>query len=184
MIITVRGIKFNDSRLAKITCEVLDELKKLGYKPYKLTTVKLRTQKTKFGCCHTTGYKSTGKVIENKIFINRKMMDSDDKSLRSVIAHEIGHSLKECYLCEHDGAWAKFATTVSKSTGLDVKQYGSYEEYGIEEDKKNTYICKCVDCGYIFKRMGYRAPKWFCHPERFSHTHADGTRHKIIAVWL
>ena len=22
------------------------------------------------------------------------------------------------------------------------------------KDKKNTYQCKCVDCGYVFKRMG------------------------------
>ena len=180
--ITVRGIEFNDARLAKITCEVLDTLESLGYKPYKLTSVKLRKQQNSFGTCHTTGYKSRNEITNNRIYINRKMMDADDKSLRSVIAHEIGHSLKECYLCDHDGAWAKFATTVSKNTGLDVKQYGSYKEYGIVEDNKKTFQCKCTDCGYVFTRKGHRAPKWYIHPERFSHTHADGTKHKIIVL--
>jgi hypothetical protein len=180
--IVLRGIEFNDARLAKATCEVLDTLETLGFKPYKLTSVKLRKQQSQFGCCHTKYYTSTGEIAENKIYINRKMMDADDKSLRSIIAHEIGHSLKECCYCGHDGAWSKFATTVNKNTALKVKQYGSYEEYGIVKDSPKTFQCKCADCGHVFTHTGYRAPKWYVHTERFSHTHADGTRHKIVAI--
>jgi hypothetical protein len=110
------------------------------------------------------------------------MMDADDKSLRGVIAHELIHSLKECYQCEHDGNWDKIAKVVNAHTGLNIKQYGSYEEYGIVEDNKKTFQCKCADCGYVFTRKGHRAPKWYVHPERFSHTHADGTKHKIVAI--
>lgn len=180
--ITVRGIEFNDYKLAKITCEVLDELATLGFKPYKLTSVKLRKQQTKFGCCHTRTYKATKEIIENKISINRKLIETDEKSLRGVLTHEILHSLKECYNCGHDGEWLRCANIVNKHMGLNIKQYGTYEEYGIEEDNKKTFQAKCVDCGYVFSRKGYRAPKWVIHSERFFHTHVDGTKHKIIAI--
>ena len=178
--ITVRGIEFNDARLAKETIKAIDTLESMGFKPCKLTSVKLRKQQNLFGCCHT---KRVGnRVIENKITINRKMMESDDSSLQTLLCHELLHSLEDCVNCGHDGNWHKYAEIVNKSTGLNIKQYSSYEENGIVKDKKNTYQCKCVDCGYVFKRMGYRAPRWYAHPERFSHTHADGTRHKIIAI--
>ena len=178
--ITVRGIEFNDARLARETLKAIDTLESMGYKPYNLTSVKLRKQQGTFGCCHTK--KSGNRVVENKIYINRKMIEADDKSIQNLLIHELLHSLKECANCQHDGMWRECANHINKCTGLNIQQYSSYEEYGITKDKPNTYICKCADCGHVFKRMGYRAPKWYVHTERFSHTHADGTRHKIIAV--
>ena len=178
--ITVRGIEFNDDRLARETMKAIDTLESMGFKPYRLTSVKLRKQQNLFGCCHTR--KIGDKIIENKITINRKMMESDDNSLQTLLCHELLHSLKDCADCQHDGNWHKYAEIVNKNTGLNIKQYGSYKEYGIVEDSKKTFQCKCADCGYIFTHKGHRAPKWYVHPERFYHAHADGTKHKIYVV--
>jgi hypothetical protein len=178
--IVLRGIEFNDARLAKATIKAMDTLESMGFKPCKLTSVKLRKQQNLFGCCHTK--KVNNRIVENKITINRKMMESDDNSLQNLLCHELLHSLEDCADCGHDGNWRKYAEMVNKSTGLNIKQYGSYKEYGIEKDNQKTFQCKCTKCGRIFTYTGYRAPRWYVHPERFSHTHTDGIRYIIKAI--
>lgn len=181
----VRGIEFNDERLAKLTCEVLDELAAIGLVPSHLESVKLRKQNKKFGCCHTNYIKATGKVLHNNITINRKFIEENasDKALKDVLVHEICHAMEDCALCGHDGKWSEYADLINDCYSMDIRQYGSYEKYELTQTERNTYRCKCEHCGRIIAKKGYRAPKWYKHPQGFTHTCADGTKGKIISEY-
>ena len=176
MTFTVRGIEFNDERLAKLTIECLDELAVIGLYPCKVESVKLRKQDKKFGCCHTRYKKATNEVIHNRITINRRLIDENatDKTLKEVITHELCHAMEDCLTCGHDGKWAEYAELINDCYNMEVQQYGSYERYGIEKNKRNIYECKCKRCGKIMRKQGYRAPKWYVHPENFHHNCDDG----------
>lgn len=186
MTFTVRGIEFNNERVAKLTCEVLDELSVIGLYPSHLESVKIRKQNKKFGCCHTIYVPSTKKVLHNNITINRKFVEENasDKSLKNVICHEICHAMEDCVCCSHDGKWAEYAELVNDCYSMNIKQYGSYEEYELTRTEKNTYRCQCERCGKIMTRMGYRAPKWYKHPHGYTHTCADGKKGSIISEYF
>lgn len=185
MIFTVRGIEFNDNRLAKLSIEVLDELAVIGLYPSHLESIKLRVQNKKFGCCHTTWKTATGEVTHNNITINRKFIEQNatDKAIKEVLAHEICHAIEECAHCQHDGKWAEYADLINDCYNMDIKQYGSYEKYELTRTEKNEYRCKCTKCGKIMIRKGYRAPKWYKHPQGYTHTCVDGTKNPIVSEY-
>ncbi len=183
---TVMGIEFNDSRLAKLSFEVLDDLAYIGIKPCKLVSIKLREQNMKFGCCHTRYNKTTKVITNNRITINRKFVeqDADDKAIKTVLAHEILHAVDGCHLCGHNGKWAELADLVNDCYNMDIKRYGSYEKYGIERKERNTYRCQCDRCGKIMTYKGYRAPKWYKHPLGYTHTCPDGGKSEITSEYF
>jgi predicted SprT family Zn-dependent metalloprotease len=182
----IQGIEFNDKRIAKLTLECLDELKAIDIYPCKLKSVKIRKQNTKFGVCHTKYIKATDEIIRNDIVINRAFVEqnADDKAIKNVIMHELGHALKDCLHCGHKGEWAEYAEIINDCYDMDITQEGSYEKYGLEKvDNKKTYRCKCSNCGKIIVAKQYRAPKWYRNPQGFVHTCADGTKHHIISEY-
>ena len=68
---------------------------------------------------------------------------------------------------------------------MDIKQYGSYEKYGLERSDRKKYVCECKHCGGKVWKMGYRAPKWYSLTEKhmsngYYHKCADGTHGQLI----
>lgn len=187
MTFTKRGIKFNDERLCRLSLEVLDELEVLDLRPCKLESITLREQNNKFGCCHTKWYKATKEIVSNRITINRKFIEQNatDRAIKEVIAHEICHALKDCVDCAHDGKWAEYADLINDCYNMDIKQYGSYEKYGLERSDKKKYVCECKHCGGKVWKMGYRAPKWYSLTEKhiangYYHKCTDGVHGALI----
>ncbi len=72
MVFTVKGIEFNNERLARLTFECLNELAALDLYPCKLISVKSWKQDKKFGCCHTRYKKANNEIIHNRITINSR----------------------------------------------------------------------------------------------------------------
>ena len=183
----LRGIEFNDERLAILTLKCLDKFAAIGLYPYKLTSVKLRQQNKKFGCCRTRFSKTTGEIKENKITINRRLIDENcsDKAIESVIAHELTHSLKECFDCGHDGAWKEYAEIINDCYDMNIKATGNYEELGlVKKDERKTYKCQCDKCGKIISAKYLRAPKWYTHCERFTHHCDNGEIGNIFQIGI
>jgi hypothetical protein len=144
---------------------------------------KATTQYKTWGLCKSTINKRTGEIT-HKITISKFLLDENvpTESLIEIIYHEALHACDECYKDGHDGKWLEYATIVNKCYGCDIKECSSNKELGVNNKNKKTFQAKCVDCGYVFSRQGYRAPKWVPHPSKFYHTHADGTKHKIIPI--
>ena len=184
---TVRGIEFNDNRLAKLTIECLDNLEAIGLHPYNLISVKLRKQNRKFGCCHNRYNSKSGEIKHTRIPLHRRLIDenADDKAICEIIMHELIHSLKECFNCAHDGKWAECADLVNDCYSMNVKQYGSCDELGLEKkDERKTYKCQCDKCGKIISAKYYRAPKWYTHCSRFTHHCDNGETGNIFQIGI
>lgn len=186
-IFVLRGIEFNDERLAKLTIECLDNLEAIGLRPYKLTSVKLRKQNKKFGCCHIRYNAKSGEIKHNRITINRRLIEenADDKAILQTLYHEILHSMRECFDCGHDGKWAEYADLVNDCYSMNIKQYGNYDELGlVKKDERKTYKCQCDKCGKIISAKYYRAPKWYTHCERFTHHCDNGKTGNIFQIGI
>lgn len=184
---TVRGIEFNDERLAKLTCKCLDKLANIGLYPYKLESVKIRKQNKKFGCCRTTFNKNTGEIKRNRITINRQLIDDNasDRSIENVLLHELTHSVKECFDCGHGGVWKEYAEIINDCYGTNIKETGTYKEYGlVKKDERKTYKCQCDKCGKIISAKYLRAPKWYTHCERFTHHCDNGETGNIFQIGI
>lgn len=182
---TLRGIEFNDERIAKLTMKCLDNMASLGLYPYKLESVKVRKQNKKFGCCRTTFNKNTNEIKRNRITINRQFIDdnADDNAILQVLYHEGLHSLKECFDCGHEGKWKEYAELVNNCYGTNIKATGTFKEYGLEKkDERKIYKCQCKKCGKVISAKYLRAPRWYMHPERFSHHCDDGGKGNIFAI--
>ena len=105
-----------------------------------------------------------------------------DNSIRKNLLHEMLHACDECVNEHHGGKWAEYAELVNDCYGLNIKRCTSSAEYHVEDTRK-TYRCKCSKCGKIIAKKGYRAPKWYLHPQGYTHTCADGTKNSIVSEY-
>lgn len=162
----------------------LDNLNAIGIYP-NITADKFKAtvQYKTWGLCKTHKNIKTGELT-HKITVSKFLLDENVpvKSLMQNLYHEALHACDECYKDGHNGNWLKYANMVNKHYNMNIKESHSSEELGVNDKKTKTFQAKCVDCGYVFSRQGYRAPKWVAHPSKFYHTHADGTKHKIIPI--
>lgn len=91
----------------------------------------------------------------------------------------------------HGIKWQQLAELVSDCYNVDITRCSSDEkklgkelsvgkELSEEQVQKNTYKVKCCNCGNITKRMGYRSPKWYMHPDWYKCSKCGGELEKVV----
>lgn len=48
---------------------------------------------------------------------------------------------------------------------------------------QKIYRCQCDRCGKIMTKWGKRAPRWYKHPQGYTHTCFDGGKGHIISEY-
>lgn len=101
--------------------------------------------------------------------------DCNEKALLETMYHELLHCVDGCM--NHGKKWQELADLVNDCYSVNITRVSSMEKkYGEEfakivreeEDKaKHEYKCYCESCGKVYKRVGYRAPKWYAHPMNY-----------------
>ena len=120
------------------------------------------------------------------ININALLLNENcpEKGLYETLYHELLHCVDGCM--NHGDKWQELAELVSDCYNVDITRCSSDEKkLGIElaEEKrqeKNIYKVKCCNCGTVTKRMGYRAPKWYIHPEWYACKKCVGKLEKVV----
>lgn len=119
------------------------------------------------------------------ININSLLLEEDcpEKSLYETLYHELLHCIDGCM--NHGVKWQQLAELVSDCYNVDITRYSSDEkklgkELAEEKIQKNIYRVKCCRCETIITRMGYRAPKWYMHPEWYTCKKCGGTVKKVV----
>jgi hypothetical protein len=147
----------------------LNNLHSIGIYP-NITADKFKAtvQHNSWGMCHSSRNNRTG-VITHRITISKQLLDESTpiEALIQNIYHEAIHACDECFDVGHDGKWLEYANKINKAFGMNIKRSHSATELHVKEEKQNLYRCVCPSCKTIFKRTGWRAPKWYAHSERF-----------------
>lgn len=157
--------------LREVSQRCIDELNAIGIYP-NITpdniTVNNRLKRVWGQCWTHWGLNRTTWWFE--IEISPKLMEDDvsEEALRNTVLHELLHACDECVNCHHGGKWAEYAELVSDCYGVKIQRCTSSAEKNIADDR-NEYKWKCSACGKIFTKKGYRAPKWYMHPQGFTH---------------
>lgn len=118
---------------------------------YKEITINPRPKK-RFGCCKL---KDGTFHIEISAFV----LDTDEKKIREVIAHEILHACKGCQ--NHGIRWKEYAERMNAQYGYRIKRVSSFQEMGLETEQekddqdKIKYIIKCQKCGREYPRQRF-----------------------------
>ena len=170
--------------LRQLAKESIAELNAIGIYPnvtpndFSINTRK----KTSWGTCWTH-YKNHHTSWTFTIEISSRLFtDGAEKGLRETVMHELLHACDECINCEHGGKWKEYAELVNDCYGLNIKRCNSNKDKGLAEDR-NEYRCKCTKCGKMMVKKGYRAPKWYKHPQGYTHTCIDGTKNPIVSEY-
>lgn len=108
--------------------------------------------KRRFGCCSMKG-------LNFNIEISEFLLKADEHKVRTVIAHEVLHTCKNCR--DHGSLWKEYASRMKDAYGYDIKRVSSFEELGLEDylpDGTNDnikYIIKCNKCGKEYPRQRF-----------------------------
>lgn len=108
--------------------------------------------KKRFGCCKL----KDGKF---RIEISAFVLDTDERKIREVIAHEILHACKGCQ--NHGMRWKEYAERMNVQYGYRIKRVSSFQEMGLETEQekdaqdKIKYIIKCQKCGREYPRQRF-----------------------------
>lgn len=114
---------------------------------------------------------------EYTIEINSILLRDDcpEKALLETLYHELLHCVDGCM--NHGKEWQELADLVSDCYMVNISRTNTLEDkYGKEYAKivrneqqsdKKEYRCYCSDCGQVYKRVGYRAPKWYTHTDNY-----------------
>lgn len=88
----------------------------------------------------------------------------------NTMIHELLHLIDDNE-SGHSGRWLEMANEINDCYEFitPITPIGSNEKCeAFDEIKpKKLYQCECVDCGIMFHKEGYRAPKWYSQPYRF-----------------
>ena len=127
------------TRFNNLLIEVKQEMNWLKI-PYSedITEIKVNSRATKFfGIC---------RIRDNKFSIElvKRMLETDDKSIKNVIAHELIHTVKDCF--NHGSVFMRYANMMNRAYGYNIKTGSTSEEYGLDMVKAK-YIIKCQTCG-------------------------------------
>lgn len=116
---------------------------------------------------------------------------NDEKSVMQTIYHECIHCCDGCM--KHTGGWKRLAELVNDCYNMDITRCSSFSER-LNEDVRNEmqtvtfkpqkiYRCQCDRCGKIMTKWGKRAPRWYKHPQGYTHTCFDGGKGHIISEY-
>ena len=153
------------------------------YNVPKITSVKVSSRMTKtYGRCRTWRYKDDVELTFAKVILD----DNYPKNLMyNTIIHELLHAIDH-NKSKHGGEWLRMANEVSDLYSFigNVQRYASDEKQQAREmiqphKERTRYEIICTSCGAKAWRLGYRAPKWYAHPENF-HCKCGGRFKKII----
>ena len=102
--------------------------------------------KSRFGCCKKIA--GVTKVKQYEIEISYELIESCDKNLKSVIAHELIHTCPGCL--NHGKLWKEYIAKVNKKYEYDISTTSKYSDYLLDmPEKKESYKYRvvCNDCG-------------------------------------
>lgn len=106
--------------------------------------------KRRFGCCKRQGRRFT-------IEISQFILNGDEKTVKTVLAHEVLHTCGGSY--EHGAVWKQYAAAMSRAYGYNIKRTTSFAEMGLEEparaDDRIRYIIRCQKCGREYPRQKF-----------------------------
>lgn len=144
----------------------IKHLNTIGIYPNDIEEWQVNNRAKRFGQCK----KENGTYTIN-ININLLNENVPELSLMETIFHELLHAVDGCM--NHGNKWQELAELVSDCYNVNITRCSSYEEkYGsqvaneILQDRK-LFAIKCQDCGCVYKRMGYRRPKWYIHTDSY-----------------
>ncbi len=110
----------------------------------------------RFGLCRKT---PRGFEIE----VTYRLIDADEKSCMTVLAHEVLHTCSGCM--NHKKLWKSYAEIMNKALGLNITNTSSCVGLGVEDISKVRYIAVCEKCSVQIKRQ--RMSLLIKHPERY-----------------
>ena len=122
-----------DARINRMLAESIALMKELGV-PISNSIcpeVRLVGSHCKYGRCCSKGSLKRYTEYDYYIEISGHILQNTEKSLRSVLIHELLHTMPEGY--DHRGEWKKWAKYVSEKTGYNIKRLDGDET---EEDLK------------------------------------------------
>lgn len=111
----------------------------------------------RFGLCRKTLH---GFEIE----VTHRLIDADEKSCMTVLAHEVLHTCAGCM--NHKKLWKSYAAIMNKELDLRITNTSSCEGLGVEDNSTVRYIAVCEKCSLQIKRQ--RMSALVKHPERYS----------------
>ena len=82
--------------------------------------VRLIGSRSRFASCCPRGYSKKYTEYDFYIEMSGHILQNTEKSLRSVLIHELLHTMPEGY--DHRGEWKKWAKYVSEKTGYNIKR--------------------------------------------------------------
>lgn len=115
-----------------------------------------RRARTRFGCC----VQKNGRYY---IEIAGQMLETDEKAVCQVLAHEVLHSCRGC--ANHGQRWKSYAVRMNECYGYDIARTDSFEKLGLADTRPVKYVVTCQSCGRRMPRMK-RSPL-VEHPERY-----------------
>lgn len=159
--------------LYEIGRQCIENLNIIGIYPNEISEFKINTRaKSRFGQAR---YNSL--LDEYTIEINATLLryDCNEKALLETMYHELLHCVDGCM--NHGKKWQDLADLVNDCYCMNITRVSTLDEkYGKEYAKvvreeqaqaKKTFKCYCRDCGQVYKRIGYRAPKWYTHMDNY-----------------
>ena len=111
-----------DARINRMLAECIILLKNLNV-PISNSicpTVKLIGSRRTLGRCCAKGSRKKYTEYDFYIEMSGHILQNTEKSLRSVLIHELLHTMPEGY--DHRGEWKKWAKYVSEKTGYNIKR--------------------------------------------------------------
>lgn len=111
-----------DERINRMLAECIKVMKELDV-PISdsiCPEVRLIGSRSRFASCCPRGYSKKYTEYDFYIEMSGHILQNTEKSLRSVLIHELLHTMPEGY--DHRGEWKKWAKYVSEKTGYNIKR--------------------------------------------------------------
>lgn len=130
------------------------------------------------------------KECENKysIEISTRVLNEgvDPIALKTVIMHELCHASDITWNDNHTGKWKEWAELINNYYDLDIQRTMQTSKYNIPPrsmPSQKSYKWKCSACGKTFTKVGYRAPKWYMHPQGYTHKNCPCGRGYVMSEY-
>lgn len=133
-------------------------------------SINSRIQKTLGRCWCKRQNGKTKYTIE----ISTRMLGDNvlEEGLRLVTLHELCHASDITFKDGHTGKWKEWAELVSDCYAVDIQRCTPTAKYNVPPRKiaaKKPYKWMCSGCGKEFTAYKAREPKWYKHPQGYTH---------------
>lgn len=111
-----------DERINRMLSECIELMKELGV-PISdciCPEVRLNGSRCRMASCYDRGGRKAYTEYDFYIEMSGHILQNTERSLRSVLIHELLHTMPEGY--DHRGEWKKWAKYVSEKTGYNIKR--------------------------------------------------------------